>query len=239
MPGWRTGLLSMARKAAADEDALGAWAEREGFHARYEGILSASLSLLGLPPAVRERAFLRAAGGLRGKQRISSRLAAAAFSALTTKGCEYRGGGLLLRKEGDSLILSATLDFPSNAGYFVRIERSNEGTHHIRMGPYELYTEWTNDRRALGIRESAFCFPLIVRSRRPGDALSIRGGRKPLDELFVEWGIKDALKSTIPVVEDGAGIVGVLGAQFGGRNRYRPSHGCEDDRLFSISVKGA
>jgi tRNA(Ile)-lysidine synthetase-like protein len=92
-----------------------------------------------------------------------------------------------------------------------------------------------------GIRADAFRFPLVVRSRRPGDAIALPGGLKRLDELLSEWGLPLAARDAVPIVEDFDGIVAVLGASFGATDRFRRGPGPEEGGVarLSIDVKGA
>ena len=238
-PGWESGLLLAARKAADDEAALGALAARTGFTRGADGMFRAPSALMAEPTAVRERAFLAAAGRLLGGRRCSSRLARAAFDALAGTFGAYEGGGLALEQSERGLVLRTALDFPLQGGYFVEIDELGPDGFALRIGGLAIEAAWQRRSGASGIRESAFSFPLIVRSRRPGDVLPIRGGRKPLDVLFSEWGLSSSVRDSVPVVEDRNGIVAVLGEVWGGRNRYRPMDGGEGDRLLSIEVKGA
>ena len=239
IPGWQGGLLETARKALAEDEALSLWVSRVGFVEEPEGRLSAPASLLNEPNAIRERALIVAAAQLSGAARISSRFAGAAMSALSQGAASYRGAGFFLERKEGRLYVSRSLDFPRPGGYFVEIDAPGPSGIEIHVGHIFLRAFWTAGPGAPGIREGAFSFPLIVRSRRPGDALPIRGGRKPLDELFTEWGLQGPARDRVPVVEDEKGIVAVLGAQYGCRDRYRPSAERDDVRALFIQVKGA
>jgi tRNA(Ile)-lysidine synthase len=247
--GWRRGLARAARKAERDEEALGAAAGRLAFSPRLDGSMSApAASLLEAPDSIAVRALVEAAGRLLGRTRVSSDMAASALEALRRGGpAGYRGSGLELRAaEGEVLLrrLPDTterggLDFPRRDGYFVIIHQACR----IRVGALELRASWRSkgDR---GIREEAFRFPLVVRSRRPGDRIALEAGTKRLDALFSEWGLPDAMRGVAPVIEDRDGIVAVLGAGIGGKDRYRairaggePSG--ELGKRFTVIVKGA
>ncbi|MBL8967808.1 MAG: tRNA lysidine(34) synthetase TilS, partial [Spirochaetaceae bacterium] len=99
---------------------------------------------------------------------------------------------------------------------------------------------WTEGPGAEGIREDCFAFPLVVRSRRPGDTIALPRGRKPLDELLSEWRVPERARAQLPLVEDRDGIVAVLGAAYGGKDRYRHRDGLGPaGRFLAITVKGA
>jgi len=238
-PSWEGGLLATAAKAAAEEEALLTFGQGLAFHKADGGAYLAPLALLGAPQVIRERAFLDAAGILLDRPRLSSRLARAAFGALGEGRGSYRGGGILLSASPAGLELGLALDFPHRAGYFVQID--DPGSHVLRAaaGRLRLRVEWIEAGTGWGLRESAFSFPLVIRSRRPGDRLSIHGGSKSIDALLAEWGIAAANRDRLPLVEDRRGIVAVLGGEWGGKNRFRPGPGGEGERLLSVHVKGA
>ncbi|MDP3178714.1 MAG: tRNA lysidine(34) synthetase TilS [Spirochaetaceae bacterium] len=127
------------------------------------------------------------------------------------------------------------LDFPLRGGYFVRID----GPCCVAAGHIRVCASWTLGAEP-GIREDAFRFPLVVRSRRPGDSLALTGGgSRRLDDLFSEWGLPAALRGSVPIVEDRDGIAAVLGSAAGAKDRYRPFIASGEARRLSINVKGA
>jgi len=237
-PGWEAGTALSARKAGMDEEALALRAGRFAFSRQGRNLVTGT-ELLDEPDAVRYRAFLSAAGSLSKGRRVPFRLVEAVFAALDSGATSYRGGGLELRREGDRLILASALDFPGYRGYFVEIAEPGPEGLEYRAGRIHVSASWQRGENATGIRRDAFSFPLVVRSRRPGDELAIRGGSKQLDVLFSEWGVEAVDRDRIPVLEDRDGVVAVLGAGFGGRDRYRHNDGCGSDVRLSIQVKGA
>jgi tRNA(Ile)-lysidine synthase len=253
MPGWRRGLARAAAKAALDEDALAAQAEALAFSGSSDGSLSSPAeALLGASEAVAVRAIVAAAGRALGAARVSSDMAAAALRALRGGDpSKYRGRGMEIERRGGNVALRRLpafterggLDFPRRDGYFVLIDRPCR----VRVGKLEVRASWSSDIGS-GIRADAFRFPLVVRSRRPGDAIALKDGTKRLDALFSEWGLPESSRGAAPVVEDRDGIVAVLGAGIGGKDRYRarredasPRGGPsgEGGRRLSVIVKGA
>jgi len=251
-PGWRKGIARAAAKAALDEEALGAEAEALGFAPSEDGsFICLAAPLMEAAKAVAIRAVVRAAGQALGAERLSSDWAAAALRALRRgEGAMYGGRGLELRIRGGKAILRRTsefqgrgLDFPLRDGYFVSIDRPCQ----VRVGKLEVQAFWNSDGGS-GIREDAFRFPLVVRSRRPGDAIALKEGTKRLDALFSEWGMPEPSRGKAPIVEDRDGIVAVFGAGIGGKDRYRARGGevspkseasQECGRRLSVIVKGA
>jgi len=237
-PGWAAGVALTAHKAGMDEEALALGAGLHAFRPQGRGFVTGA-DLLDQPDALRFRALLSAAGSLSRGRRVPFRLVAAAFAALDAGAPSYRGGGLELRRDGDLLRLAPALDFPGYRGYFVEIAEPGPDGLEVAAGGIRVSARWQGGEGARGIRRDAFSFPLVVRSRRPGDELAIRDGSKRLDVLFSEWGVDAADRDRIPVLEDRGGLVAVLGAGYGGRDRYRHNDGCRSDVRLSIQVKGA
>jgi tRNA(Ile)-lysidine synthase len=258
-PGWRTGLDTTARSAMEDAAALSLAAARMAFVSAKDDpkrLVASAEALLGAPDAIAVRVILKAASRLTGRDRLSRRAAIAALAALRCKsgkvpssrspgasddsplprcGCAYSGWGIVLSFRGHELIMERGLDFPLRGGYFVKID----GPCRIAAGHIRLCASWARNADA-GIRADAFRFPLVVRSRRPGDSLALPGGgSRRVDELFSEWGLSAALRGSVPIVEDRDGIAAVLGSAAGAKDRYRPSSASGEARRLSIRVKGA
>lgn len=70
-------------------------------------------------------------------------------------------------------------------------------------------------RPAEGIENSPMCFTvcpegeIFLRSRQPGDRLTLSGGTKSLKKLLIDRKIPQSMRDSLPVVEDGRGILGV------------------------------
>ncbi len=52
---------------------------------------------------------------------------------------------------------------------------------------------------------------VVIRSRMPGDTMRLSGGTKSLKKLFIDRKIPAHLRMQIPVIADGAGVLGVWG----------------------------
>ena len=237
-PGWRRGLGLTVERAAMDAEAIREGAAAIGFAPEGEGRMAAeAASFFAAPEAYRVAALLAAGGKLMRGSRLSLRMARSALGALGSRDDgRYYGGGLRLEKREGKVLVGRGLDFPRHGGYFVVIDRPCR----VRAGSLVVEASWTTDG-VRGIRVRAFRFPLVVRSRRPGDSIAVPGGRKRLDDLFSEWGVPAELRGIVPVVEDRDGIVAVLGSPFGATDRYRrgPQDGEGGSPRLSVAVKGA
>jgi tRNA(Ile)-lysidine synthase len=245
-PGWRRGLSRSAAKAARDEAALASAAAELAFSplaGEKDTLWTDAAPFLAAPEAVALRALIRAGGSISGKERFPEDVALAAIESLR-RGFEsvYRGAGLEIMRHANLVLLKTFsiygshggLDFPRRDGYFVVIDRPRR----VSVGGLEVEASWHEDSES-GIRADAFRFPLVVRSRRPGDAIAQKDGTKRLDALFSEWALPEGARGSAPVVEDREGIVAVLASGFGGKDRFRtgPSGTCAC--RLSIMVKGA
>lgn len=52
---------------------------------------------------------------------------------------------------------------------------------------------------------------IVVRSRREGDTIRLNAGTKSLKKLFIDKKIPAAIRNTIPVIADDAGVLGIAG----------------------------
>ncbi len=217
-PGWRRGLSHTIERALLDSQAITDGARTIAFRPVAEGLLAAKAdSFLAMPESCRIASLLEAIGALTGRSRLSLRMARAALAALGSgTRRRYRGGGIELCWRNGMVLLRRGLDFPERGGYFVVID----GACRVRAGRCVVEAVWTSGN-GRGIRSDAFSFPIVVRSRRPGDSIEFNGGGKHLDDLFSEWGLQGDSRAVVPVVEDRDGIVAVLGSRFGAKDRYR------------------
>jgi len=236
-PGWRRGLSHTIERARLDSQAIGECARAIAFRPAADGTFAVEAdAFLAMPESCRLASLVEAVGSLTGRSRLSLRMARAALAALGPEARgSYRGGGIALCGSNDAVLLRRGLDFPRRGGYFVVID----GACRVRAGRYVVEAMWTSSA-GQGIRSDAFRFPIIVRSRRPGDSIEFNGGGKRLDDLFSEWGLSAESRAAVPVVEDRDGIVAVLGSTFGAKDRYRElakAKGGAEPRL-AVIVKG-
>ena len=90
-----------------------------------------------------------------------------------------------------------------------------------------------------GPREGSFRWPLVIRSRRPGDRLAGALGSKGPDEIVAEQGLPVGARDAVPVLEDPDGLVAVLASAYGGLDRYRRRElDPRAERALAIELKG-
>ena len=213
--GARRALVRLANTAAEEE---AAWEElMEGplqsleTQERGDGLAFDRAAFLRLHPAVRRRA-LRA---------LVRRFALTLDEAGTRLAVEFSssgqsgrgidiGGGVELRRQLDRLVLrrrASTLpDRP------LSIPDAGPGSGDALLGGVTIPVSWGGDdveahERFERLSVDGGQFPLIVRSRMPGDRIRLPGGVKKLKKLYLEARIPSDDRGQIPVVVDAAGEV--------------------------------
>jgi len=263
IPGWDTGLLLSAEKTRLADEAMKKTREAIVFQKNRDGDLSLSTdSFFHLPEALaisvlfeggerlqdarRQRAASSAHGDIKktlpteSVRRFSFRLFREAYYRLREgKSCE--AGGFSFRSEGSVIKIGFALEFMPVHGYFLKIDDPGEEHKNFRISGLDIAVIWGAIPGALQLAEGSFEFPLLLRSRRPGDILLFRNGSKLIDVFLSEWGIVAECRSLIPILEDRRGVVAVLASPWKpGMNRYRfePAGIDAAARFLSIYVKG-
>lgn len=240
-PGFRKALAALAEKSRLDEDLLSALSRSELPASRSEGQSSFDARAFhAAHPALRLRALTAEASRLAGPGRRVpyALLRAAAFAdpgppGSTAPRILAQGTGLRFAEEdGRILVTPVSGGVTIPGGYSFQFERP--GTLRIDTGG--SCTVYFRPGSA-GPAEGTFEFPLVVRSRLPGDRIAIRDGRKPLDELLAEWKVPREWREYVPVLEDRSGIVGILGSRAGARDRYRPGPASLDASVPRLAVE--
>jgi len=254
-PGWRKGLLETSARLDSDREVLGGSLSRILSSCRFEsGRKRASVDLerfLSAPAALRTRILARglSAAGRRGRLSHKAMRAAADAIARGVRGLDLLGVRIFLR-EG-RLEFLPILDFRTEDRYFFQVD--SEGLY--RSGPISLSLRWM-EPEASGtlpmkdremepgyLLEGSFSFPLVVRSRKPGDMIEAGEGGRKVDELLQSWHLEKRLKDAVPVIEDRRGIVAVLATSLSGsglaNEKFRDFSGSRDGRRLYIRMKGA
>ena len=114
-----------------------------------------------------------------------------------------RGHGLQVSVSDDRVCIAADVVRYSKKGYLVSC--AVQGAVGAMSS---VVVEYGSSSVILGI--SDLLPPLLVRSRRPGDTIELRVGRKSLKKLFNEYELRHACRPGVAVVEDAAGVAAVL-----------------------------
>lgn len=220
-------LISMSSADAMEPDV--AYIEADAFDASPLAVKTRALYAL-CPPGENERIPWRLI------------LAAATAAAGKASGRLASGAGLEFVKEGGRVMVR-----PLDGSHGSRSKSEDGPGHQTGATGYSLFAPGFGTYRigkavvcriysalqSPGLRLDAFSWPLCIRSRRSGDALAIKGGHKSLDAIASEQRINAGRRDEIVVIEDCAGIVGVLMSACGGRDSYR-----HNDELQTVRSTG-
>jgi tRNA(Ile)-lysidine synthase len=124
------------------------------------------------------------------------------------------GGGLELRRELDRLsVREVDAGVPDAEDRELRIDGAGPGEATVTLGGRTRSVRWwpgrpsgsgTTSGRA-HFPTNGLRFPLLVRARRPGDRISLRGGSRPLKKVLMESRVPSLERGRIPVVADAEG----------------------------------
>ncbi len=247
-PGWRGGVARAAERLALDDEALASLAAEDAFEKSDDGSRRIEFERFdSLPKGLRFRALASAIDDFADEGACSEfpggRVPARMLNeiiACVADGISFSGHGLWIRREGPYLKMGPSLDFEGDDGYFVVLNESDIGLEgSVAAGAVVI--SWTEYPDTAGIPEGSFDFPLIVRTRRPGDFIALSAGSKAIDRIFGSWGLAAGFRNKVPVVQDRRGILAVLGSRAPrGKDVFRTvNSGAATRRLLSLRLKGA
>ena len=249
--GWRKGLFGTSSKIAADKAALNEYVARFMRHCSIDALKnSASIDLYAFkraPEAIRIRALARCIAAISRNRRLPHQALRDACESILTDapGAEVLGTRIQVR--GKRLEILPVLDFRVEDKYFFQI--LCEGSY--RAGPLLLSLWWESgaagDAQAQNqkgfLLEGSFSFPLIVRSREPGDSILAGDGARKLDDIMKSWHLDQGIRNKVPVIEDRKGIIAVLASSLEGacleHEKFRGYNGSSLARRLYIRIKGA
>ena len=244
--GWRAGLLGTSRKIAEDSAVIAAIIEKAlgtcHFDAETKVFRIPSNVFSDLERPLRKRLIRHAIGTVTNRLRLSSRAIQDSVTALEKGAPRLEVLGAIIIYGPEVISVSPLLDFHAERGYFFMI--ASEGVQ--KAGSLQISAEWdaSAGNRMNYLLEGAFAFPIVVRSRRPGDSIVISGKSVKIDDLIKSWRLGAVTKQVLPVLEDPNGIVAVMPDILQERDclryaRFRDYGGRKDGRRLSINIKGA
>jgi len=145
-----------------------------------------------------------------------------------------KGYGIRLLHKERYLFLERDIVCHYKKGYLILIEENRE----YRMEDFSLRFfrgkgEYVSGQIALPQQQVKE--PLVLRSRKPGDRLMLKGGSKSVKRLFSEWAVPDELRCRIPVLADRGGVLAVIGGTFGYKDRIRS--GMENRSMMNMIIE--
>ncbi len=226
--GWRSGVLALSAKAALVSDFLAeqslhvSWIPTpQGFSIPWDEFARAS-------PAVRAASLMALYDTIRGPgapRRLPWRfLAPALGTGMPSRGVILRGHGVQLVVRNGGLAWERCIVSKGKKGYFIEV--SDAGSSCIpeigvQMDVARASEKQTPEAGEIILLSREIVPPLVVRPRRAGDEIILESGTTSLKELFAGWKVSERDRQSLPLLTDRKGVVAVLGAAMGYRDRVR------------------
>ncbi len=247
LPGFREGLLSMAQKISFFDDYMEGEASRRLVWEREGGRFSIPMEVFfSAPPALRACSLFSIFDLSRSAEesrRLPFRFLLPVLGQTPPEGTVLlKGHGLILRRNERSLLWERDIVTEGEKSYFISVETdvnySISGAE-IRVSHALRGRNTGVDGFEISVR--GIVTPLVLRSKRKGDEISLAYGRKPVKDLFIEWKVPPGERAEIPILADRRGLVAVLGAVRGFPTKVRLDEPDRDggiDITVSILKKG-
>ena len=140
----------------------------------------------------------------------------------------FRWGGMQLQVRGAALFLEPDVVFEREKGYFTFVNSADGQERKVASAGLCIGVVPVVDAGTASLPVDRIVYPLIVRSRRGGDAIHLGASSKDLKKLYGEWKVPSHEKWKIAVCEDRKGIAAVLGSPFGFKDIKRPDLGSSE-----------
>lgn len=249
-PGFRQSLFSLSGKMRLikqlvdEESARLAWQEADGrFHLDFEKFLSC-------PGVVRVYTLFQLHNRLiteEGKKipyRFFSSMLSDDF--LHGKRVILKGYGIRLFRKGRNLFMERDVVCNCKKGYLIFIKV--DGEYRIENLCFRFFRgksesaplpaalpQAEEQAGQIALPQQKIKEPLVIRSRKPGDRLLLKGGTKSVKKLFSEWAVPEELRFRIPILADRQGVLAVMGRVFGYKDRIRS--GMEKKSMLNMIIE--
>lgn len=246
-PGYREALISIADRAAASAHAIEGLVDRvyaEAVIEEKDGLSIDTRVLRMLPEVVSEQVLYRCwslVGGSGGSRLPQSGVRRLLTLFRTSGGTEAIVIGPTLATVKDDRLRWKRRGESLAAGYVSLVYSSRtplEGSRVLIIGG-EPESPLPVAMRAR-IPDAARVGRMVVRSATGGDRIELAEGTKKVSSLFASWHVDSQVRWQIPVIEDEAGILAVLGGAYGGKDRVArrclvPTLARNDATLYSVT----
>ena len=231
-PGYRAALRAYSERAAAvdrvverETHRLIAWQQTD------RGLLCEAESFFAAGSAVRLTALyagltlIKSSSGLPSEVpvRVPYRFLRPALFARRQRGGRsvtlLRGYGLVLSLHADFLFWGVDIVHPDKSGYLLLVPEHGWATLHLGARTLQASLETGTGEQGyytVSLQSRDVRFPVLVRSRRPGDEISTAAGTKSVKKLLSDLNVPTQWRDDVPLVVDSDGVLALLAAPFGG-----------------------
>lgn len=187
---------------------------------RGTGLTAERAAFFSLPAVVRRRALYEALGRVgTGRRRVPSRFVDSVpdENGVPTRGIVARGHGVVIEVDELRIVVRRDVVPTGDRGYLYVVV----GTPPAGCDPVLVLSAKGVDEAVVRLQRGQVLFPVIARSRRPGDSIVLPAGSRLLKRVFSDLGVAQELRDRAPILEDRYGIVGVWGAVVGFESLWR------------------
>ena len=145
-----------------------------------------------------------------------------------------RGYGIRLLHKERYLFLERDVVCQYKKGYVIVVEENRE--YRIEDFSFRFFrNKQEYPAGQITLPQQQVKEPLVIRSRKPGDRLMLKGGSKSVKSLFSEWAVPGELRCSIPILSDRTGVLAVMGGAFGYKDRIRS--GMENKSMINMIIE--
>ena len=235
IPGWRGAVLTGAKKARDDDEALTVLADSFPWSGTRDGMRMPLSVFSSAPRAIQRRLLYRAFNKIGIEVRVPYRFVERICNAAASSGVfSEETSGLFVEIERESISVKKAQKGATDTGFSAIIRKT--GAYEMPFGL--LCVVQKGDARGRCARKSAsvFCkgqagkssvlcvsLPFCIRSRQAGDAVATAsGGEKSVSDILSDWKVFPRDRERIPIVQELATaeqkIVCIWGSVFGMRD---------------------
>jgi tRNA(Ile)-lysidine synthase len=228
-PGYRTGMLTLARKLGSAAEVIRAEAGKLSWIAADGGYTIDGKAFFSVAPAVRASSLLRLYDTFRrsdSPRRLPWRFLSPALRVQgeLALGPVIKGYGVVLEASGERLFWGPDLARRSKKGYFIEVS----GAGYITLPETGMRLTFVHCTQNAGEGEGGVSLlskevqpPVFVRSKRMGDEILLERGMTSVKDLLAGWKVPVGDREKVPVLADRKGVLVVLGGALGYRTRAR------------------
>ncbi len=137
------------------------------------------------------------------------------------------GAGVRIRARSPKIEVTRDVVSAYEKGYLIAVRDAEPAVYENRDAGFTAYVapEARGDGGACEIGIGSAFFPLLIRSKYPGDVVQTGRGCKSIKKLLQQWNVTESDRIRLPVVQDRQRILAVLGSYAGYNDWIADEHG--------------